>query len=117
MRAASGGAAPEPLGSTWAVGENDEALIAIAALDSDGAERVEAFGNPGRHALRADVFTGPYRVRGTILSPDDDPRVVGNLGRIVMRDAEIACLAPGGDAWAVPSVLLFMRQVQGIVVA
>jgi hypothetical protein len=117
MRPASGGAAPEPLGSTWAVGENDEALIAIAALDSGGAERLEGFGNPGRHELRADVFTGPYRVRGTIASPDDDPRVVANLGRIVMRDAEIACLAPGGDAWAVPSVLLFMRQVQGIVLA
>jgi hypothetical protein len=99
------------------VGENDEALIAIAALDSDGAERVEAFGNPGKHQLRADVFTGPYRVRGTIRSSDDDPRVVANLGRIVMRDAEIACLAPGGGAWSVPSALRFMRQVQGIVVA
>ena len=118
MRPARGSEAPEPLGATWAIGEEYGGLIAVAPVDAAGHEALERYADSGSHELRADVFTGPYRVRGTILAPDDDPAVLANLGRLMVRDPEIECLAPGSTlgAWRPPSALLFMSQFQGIVV-
>jgi hypothetical protein len=119
MSPARGATAPEPLGATWAIGEEYDGLIAVAPVDAAGHEELAAFADTGKHELRADVFTGPYRVRGTILAPDDDPAVLGNLGRLMVRDPEIECLAPGATlgTWRPPSALLFMSRLQGIVVA
>jgi len=118
MRAARGSVAPEPLGATWAIGEEYGGLIAVAPVDAAGHAALERYADTGSHELRADVFTGPYRVRGTILAPDDDPAVLANLGRLMVRDPEIECLAPGATlgTWRPPSALLFMSQFQGIVV-
>ena len=118
MRAARGAAPPEPSGSTWTIGEEYGGLIAVAPVDAAGQEALERFATTGKHEVRADVFTGPYRVRGTILAPDDDPKVLANLGRLFVRDPEVDCLAPGATlgTWRPPSALLFMSQLQGIVV-
>jgi hypothetical protein len=118
MRAARGAAAPEPLGSTWAIGEEYGGLVAVAPTDEAGHEALAEYADTGKHELRADVFTGSYRVRGTLLAPDDDPKVLGNLGRLMVREPEIECLAPGATlgTWRPPSALLFMSQLQGIVV-
>jgi hypothetical protein len=117
MRAARG-AAPEPLGATWTIGEEYGGLVAVAPVDAAGHEALEGYADTGRHEVRADVFTGPYRVRGTILAPDDDPKVLANLGRLMVREPEVECLAPGATlgTWRPPSALLFMSQLQGIVV-
>jgi hypothetical protein len=119
MRAARGATPPEPLGTTWAIGEEYGGLIAVAPVDAAGSEALVRYADAGDHELRADVFTGPYRVRGTILAPDDDPAVLANLGRLMVRDPEIECLAPGATlgTWRPPSALLFMSQLQGIVLA
>lgn len=118
MRAASGATAPAPGGSTWAIGEHYGGLVAVAPVDAAGHEALERYAVTGKHEVRADVFTGAYRVRGTILSPDDDPKVIANLGRLMVRDPEVQCLAPGATlgTWRPPSALLFMSQLQGIVV-
>jgi hypothetical protein len=118
MRAARGPAEPEPLGSTWAIGEEYDGLIAVAPVDAPGHDALVGYADAGKYELRADVFTGPYRVRGTILAPDDDPKVLGNLGRLMVRDPEVECLAPGATlgTWRPPSALLFMSRLQGIVV-
>ena len=118
MRAARGATPPEPLATRWAIGEDYGGLIAVAPVDAEGHEALVEFADTGRHELRADVFTGPYRVRGTLLAPDDDPTVIANLGRLMVRDPEIDCLAPGATlgTWRPPSALLFMSQLQGIVV-
>ena len=119
MRAARGSAAPDPGGSTWTIGEEYDGLIAVAPLDAAGHEALEGYADTGKHELRADVFTGPYRVRGTILAPNDDPAVLANLGRLMVREPEIECLAPGATlgTWRPPSALLFMSRLQGIVAA
>jgi hypothetical protein len=118
MRAARGATPPEPGGSTWAIGEDYGGLIAVAPLDAAGHEALERYASTGKHEVQADVFTGPYRVRGTILAPDDDPSVLANLGRLMVREPEVECLAPGATlgTWRPPSALLFMSQLQGIVV-
>lgn len=55
----------------------------------------------------------------TILSPVDDATSLANLGRLMLRDVEVECLAPGAtlETWRPPSALLFMSQLQGIVLA
>ncbi len=119
MRATRGATAPAPSGSTWAIGEEYGGLIAVAPVDAAGHEALERYADTGKHEVRADVFTGPYRVRGTILAPDDDPTVLANLGRLMVREPEVECLAPGATlgTWRPPSALLFMSQLQGIVAA
>jgi hypothetical protein len=119
MRAASGAVPPSPGGSTWAIGEEYGGLVAVAPVDAAGHEALERYADTGKHELRADVFTGSYRVRGTILAPDDDPAVLANLGRLMVRDPEIECLAPGATlgTWRPPSALLLMSRLQGIVLA
>jgi hypothetical protein len=117
MRAASGATPPGPSGSTWAIGEEYGGLIAVAPVDAAGHEALERYASTGKHELRADVFTGAYRVRGTVLAPDDDPKLIANLGRLMVRDPEVECLAPGATlgTWRPPSALLFMTQLQCIV--
>ena len=119
MRAARGAAEPAPRGSTWAIGEEYDGLIAVAPVDDGGYEALAEYANPGKHELAADVFTGPYRVRGTILAPVDDATSLANLGRLWMRDVEVECLAAGATlgTWQPPAVLLFASQLQGIVLA
>jgi hypothetical protein len=118
IRAARGATAPEPFGSTWAIGEEYGGLIAVAPVDAAGHEALQGYADTGKREVRADVFTGSYRVRGTILAPDEDPAVLANLGRLMVRDPEVECLAPDATfgTWRPPSALLFMSQLQGIVV-
>ena len=119
MRAARGATPPAPRGTTWAIGEDYSGLVAVAPVDESGHEALLDFADTGEHELDADVFTGPYRVRGTMLVPDDDPAVLANLGRLMVRDPEVECLGPGATlgTWRPPSALLFMTQLQGIVPA
>ena len=119
MRAARGDAEPAPRGSTWAIGETYDGLIAVAPVDEEGFEALAGYADTGKHEIPADVFTGPYRVRGTILAPVDEAASLANLGRLMLRDVEVDCLAPGSTlgTWRPPSALLFMSRLQGIVLA
>ena len=119
MRASSGSTEPAPRGSTWAIGEEYGGLIAVAPVDDAGHEALLGYADTGKQEVQADVFTGPYRVRGTIFAPFDEPANLANLGRLMLRDVEVECLAPGATlgTWRPPSALLFMSQLQGIVVA
>ncbi|HEY7632449.1 MAG TPA: hypothetical protein VH817_17220 [Thermoleophilaceae bacterium] len=120
MRSASGSAAPAPRGTTWAVGETMRGVIGFIGRDEAGIEKVREWGNAGKDELAADIYTGPYRVRGTLLSPvGDDAKALANLAPIVLRDAEVECLAPGSTlgSWQAPAILLYMTQVQGIMLA
>jgi len=119
MRPARGAAEPAPRGSTWAIGETYDGLIAIAPVDDDGRDALMEYADVGKHELPADVFTGPYRVRGTILAPVDDATSLANLGRLWLRDVEVECLAPGATlgTWEPSSALLFLSRLQGIVLA
>ena len=94
-------------------------LNAVAPVDDAGHEALLGYADTGKQEVQADVFTGPYRVRGTILAPFDEPANLANLGRLMLRDVEVECLAPGATlgTWRPPSALLFMSQLQGIVVA
>jgi hypothetical protein len=116
MRSTSGGAAPEPRGTGWAVGERMDGVVGVAAQDGEGTEKLLDYGNAGKHELAADIYTGPYRVRGTLLAPDGDPEMLANLAPVVMRDVQIDSLA-GGSGWSASAVLLYMTQLQGIVLA
>jgi hypothetical protein len=119
MRPASGSTPPAPRGSTWAIGEDMSAVIGLVPLDEKANQELYERGNPGKHELRADVYTGPYVVRGTLLAIDDDPKVITQVRSMVCLNAEIECLAPGSTlgSWSAPLILLFMNQLQGMVLA
>ena len=119
MRAARGDADPVPRGSTWSVGETMAGVIGFIGQDQAAQEKVLEWGNAGKHELQADIYTGPYRVRGTLLATDDDPEVLANLLPTVVRDAQVDCLAPGSTlgSFQAPAILLYMTQLQGIVLA
>jgi hypothetical protein len=119
MRSGCGGADPAPRGSTWSVGETMRGVIGFIGQDEEAKEKVLEWGNAGKHELPADIYTGPYRVRGTLLAPDDDPKMLANLAPTVMRDAEIECLAPGSalGSFQAPAVMLYMTELQGVVLA
>jgi hypothetical protein len=119
MRATSAGAEPAPRGTTWSVGETMRGVIGFIGQDEAAQEKVLEWGNAGKHELAADIYTGPYRVRGTLLGTDDDPKVLANLLPTVMRDAQIDYLAPGGSLGTLqaPAVMLYMTDLQGIVLA
>lgn len=118
MQAARGATPPAPHGATWTIGEDYRGLIAVAPIDASGHEAPQRYADTGKYELHADVYTGPYRIRGAVLAPDDDPAVLANLGRLMVRDPEVECLAPGATlgTWRPPSALLFMTEFQGIVV-
>lgn len=119
MQAASGETQPEPRGSTWAIGEEYDGLIAVAPLDDEGREALMEHADVGKHELPADVFTGPYRVRGTIHAPVDEAATLANLTRLWVTDVEVECLAPGSTlgTWRPSALMLFMSRLQGIVLA
>ena len=119
MRAARGDTDPAPRGSIWGIGEVYDGLIAVAPVDDEGREALMEYADVGKHELPADVFTGTYRVRGTIHAPVDDAVTLANLGRLWLEDVEVDCLAPGATlgTWKPPSALLFMSRLQGIVLA
>jgi hypothetical protein len=119
MRSATGAAAPAPRGTTWAVGETMQGVVGVAAQGDAAAEQLFDYGSAGKHELAADIYTGPYRVRGTLLSPLDDAEEIANLTPVVLRDAEIESLAAGSSlgGWRAQAVMLYMTQLQGVVLA
>jgi hypothetical protein len=117
MRSASGAASPEPRGTRWATGESFDGVVGVAALDEAGSEAVLEYAVTGKQELPADIYTGPYRVRGTLLASDDDPKVIANVTPMALRDAQVDCLAPGSalGSWQVPAIVLYGTQMQGVV--
>src|SRR5436190_10198674 len=77
--------APAPRGTTWAIGEDTGALIGFVPLDEAAHEELLSRAVNGKHELPADVYTGPYVVRGTLLAFDDDPKVLVNASPLAMR--------------------------------
>ena len=70
----------------------------------------------GEHELDADVFTGPYRVRGTMLVPDDDPAVLARPWQVGGARPRGGVPRPRRDARHVAptfSALLFMTRCRG----
>src|SRR4051794_26572696 len=119
MRATRAGVDPAPRGTTWSVGETMKGVIGFIGQDEAAQQKVLEWGNVGKHELAADIYTGPYRVRGTLLGTADDPKVLANPLPVVVRDAQIDCLASGATLASLqaPAVMLYMTELQGIVLA
>jgi hypothetical protein len=116
MRSANPAVRP-PAGSTLAIGEDTGAVIGVAPLDDAAREALLSRASTGKHELPIEVYTGPYVVRGTVLGFDDDPKVLVQASELAIRDAEIESIAPGSalGTWQVPLILLYMHQLQGLV--
>lgn len=117
MRSANPSARVAPPGSTLAIGENTRAIVGIVPLDDAAREDLLKRASTGDHELPIEVYTGPYVVRGTVLGFDADPKVLVQASALAVRDAEIESIAAGSalGTWQVPFVLLYMSQLQGLV--
>jgi hypothetical protein len=70
-----------------------------------------------KHAIPgAVVFSGPYAIRGTVLSPDKDLDILSGYLTFAMRDVVIDSLAPAArlKGLAAPYIVLRSLLVHGI---
>jgi hypothetical protein len=102
--------------SSWALGEDANAVIAYVPLDETSHEELLGRATKGGNEVQAAIYAGPYVFRGTILGFDDDPKVLAQAHWVPMRDATIESVAPGSTlgSWQVPLVVVTMYHLQGL---
>jgi hypothetical protein len=70
-----------------------------------------------KHPIPAVVFTGPYALAGTVMSPDANLDILAGYQTFVMQNVTIDCLAPGArlKGLAAPYVVVRTLLLHGIV--
>jgi hypothetical protein len=88
-------ALPTPPPAPWALVYGD-GLVAVIPRDEAGTTFVtKKNADLFKVAVPAEVYVGPYVLRGKVLSPDKELTVFESYRRFAMQDAEISCLLPG----------------------
>jgi hypothetical protein len=90
--------------------------VAAIPRDADSLAYCANRNSGSKHPIPAVVFVGPYALRGTILSPDNDLDILAGYLTFAMQDVVIDSLAPGArlKALAAPYVIVRTLLVQGI---
>ena len=104
---------PERPVTPWVLINGDD-LVAIIPRDDASVAHAIQVNASDRIASRADVFVGPYVIRGTVHSPHEDLRIFAMRVGFIVRDAEITCLRPDAQLVGLkaPIVLVLSRHKQ-----
>jgi len=92
-------------------------LVALIPRDDASTATARQTNAAFKYAVPADVYVGPYVIRGQVLSQDMSLRVFEGYVGFPVQDAEISCLIPGAQLpdLQVPYMLVFSRQKQLLV--
>jgi hypothetical protein len=87
-------AAPTDLAAPWALDYADS-LVALIPRDQASLDYAQKANSSWRYAVPAEVYVGPYRFRGSVLSPDKPLRVfAGYTTGFVAQQVQISSLLP-----------------------
>jgi hypothetical protein len=100
----------------WVLIYGDQ-LVAIIPKDEAGLANARQFNTVFKVGVKAEVYAGPYVIRGQVLSPDGSLRVFEGYTGFPVQDAEIKCLIPGAQLGLLkaPYVLVMSRHKQALV--
>jgi hypothetical protein len=90
-------------------------LVALIPRDESSLAHVTKNFNP-KVVIPADIYVGPYRIHGTILSPDRQLGALRYYFNFAVRDAEIECLETGAkfQGLKAPYAIVRTHLLQGI---
>ncbi|MGA2505062.1 MAG: hypothetical protein ABSG01_13305 [Anaerolineales bacterium] len=105
-----------PPATPWVLIYGDQ-LVAIIPKDDAGLTNARQLNAAFKVAVPAEVYAGPYVIRGQVLSPDGSLRVFEGYTGFPVQDAEIKCLIPGAQLGVLkaPYVLVMSRHKQALV--
>lgn len=100
----------------WVLIYGDQ-LVAIIPKDEAGLANARQLNAVFKVGVKAEVYAGPYVIRGEVLSPDGSLRVFEGYTGFPVQDAEIKCLIPGAQLGLLkaPYVLVMSRHKQALV--
>ena len=92
-------------------------LVAIIPKDEAALANACQLNAMFKVQVRAEVYAGPYVIRGQVLSPDGSLRVFEGYTGFPVEEAEIKCLIPGAQLGVLkaPYVLVMSRHKQALV--
>ena len=100
----------------WVLIYGDQ-LVAIIPKDEASQAAARQMNATFKVAVKAEVYAGPYVIRGEVLSPDGLLRVFEGYTGFPVQNAEIKCLIPGAQLGQLkaPYVLVMSRHKQALV--
>ena len=97
----------------------DTAVVAVIPRDAAGSAYALKRNSGSSHPIPANVYAGPYLLRGTILSPDKELSILAGYQSFAMQAVTIDSLAPGARLrdFQAPYVIVRTHKLHGIVTA
>ena len=94
-------------------------FVATIPRDEASSEHVAKHIASTRHSFQAEVYVGPYVIRGTLLCPDANLYILGSYLTFGMQTVEIDGLQLGArlKGLAAPYVIVRTAMLHGIVTA
>jgi hypothetical protein len=116
FRAAGAYSLPQLPATPWLLIYGDQ-LVALIPRDEAGLAAARMFNAAFKVAVPAEVYAGPYVIRGQVLSPDGSLRVFEGYTGFPVQDAEIKSLIPGAQLGLLkaPYVLVMSRHKQALI--
>ena len=92
-------------------------LVALIPRDEAGTTEDMKNNAPFKYPVPAEVYVGPYVIRGQVLSMDKNLRVFATYVGFVVQDAVVDCLLPGAQLTGLkaPYLLVMSRHKQLVV--
>jgi len=114
--ATAGLAAPPALVPEWVL-TNMAQFVALLPRDEGSLAYCAKKNNSSNHPFAAEVYVGPYVLRGTLLSTDTSLDFLADYATFVMQTVVIDSLAPGARlrGLAAPYVIVRSLLLHGIV--
>jgi hypothetical protein len=94
-------------------------LVALIPRDQASTDYALRQNASFRIPIPAEVYAGPYLLRGQVLSPDSKLRVFSGYAAFPMQSVTVTCLAPGARMapFGVPYLLLIGNHRQMVAAA
>ena len=98
----------------WITSFND-AFVGVIPLDEPSTAHALK-NNKAPHPVPADVYVGPYLIRGIVMSPDKNLEILGDVLSFLVQNARITCLTSGAQMTEIraPNMLVRTLLLQGI---
>jgi hypothetical protein len=109
---------PAPAANNWSLAYS-AAFVAVIPNDEPSLTATRAYTSDLRSAFPAELYVGPYAIRGQLLSPaahTGDFAMLGSYLSLVVKDAEIDYRLPGAQLSGLKAPLAVVRTLllQGI---
>jgi hypothetical protein len=92
-------------------------VVAVMPHDEQSTLFVANNNNKNKYMIQADIFTGSYLIRGTVLCPDRKINRYQAYFNLPVQNAEISCLLPDArlQGLKAPFAIVRTHLIQGII--